>query len=748
MAHSVLHTYVNPQPDDGDPNVSGPDEWNDEHVVVLDLSAIDHGGLSGLGDNDHPQYFLNSNAAALTKVDDTNVTLTLSAGAPTALLTATSITVGWAGTLGLARGGTNADLSGTGGAGQVLRQSSAGGSITVSTIAASDIASGAALTKSDDTNVTLTLGGTPGSALLVAASLTLGWTGTLAQARGGTGSATPFANPTASVGLAAVNGVATTFMRSDAAPALSQSITPTWTGLHTWDTANIRVKGYLALGTVTTAPTNTTQGDFTAVREFITQSVIGSGAPAVTPAVELAVVAATTARIHLQNNTSLFTLSDGFQLAISTRDTYVWNFESGEMHFGTSNTERLNIATNGEVTVNGALNVGLGIRINSAAASGTYIRGNGTAGFFSAILAGDLPGSFSGFANPTATLGLAVVNGSATTAMRSDGAPALSQSIVPTWTGLHTFNASTTSIVTAGNIGIGVTPGNSAYKLEVKPGTDQHLVIQTKLNLTTGPVLFAATDAYAAAGMEFYASEFRFTNGPLTVSPAATFSSTATFNGAATFSAAPTAIAVTGADTQTGVTSTFTVSIQTSYAPSSGTLTNAISLFINTTYAPATGKAISAVYGMFMQLNYGSAGGTVDQSIHIYMQRSYGSTVPTNAYGLLIENLGFAGMTTSTAILIDPQSGSGIPIAIRSLGGEHRFVGKIEVGSDVAPDTGVWITFASGTNPFRFNEVFPTGTTQVVSFNIGSTTKYIAVKTADGTERYIPLYASVTTVTP
>lgn len=44
------------------------------------------------------------------------------------------------------------------------------------------------------------------------------------------------------------------------------------------------------------------------------------------------------------------------------------------------------------------------------------------------------------FANPTATLGLTAVNGSATTGLRSDGAPALSQAIVPTWTGTHTFN--------------------------------------------------------------------------------------------------------------------------------------------------------------------------------------------------------------------------------------------------------------------------------------------------------------------
>lgn len=46
---------------------------------------------------------------------------------------------------------------------------------------------GAALTRTNDTNVTLTLGGAPTTALLEATSLTLGWTGTLAVARGGTG---------------------------------------------------------------------------------------------------------------------------------------------------------------------------------------------------------------------------------------------------------------------------------------------------------------------------------------------------------------------------------------------------------------------------------------------------------------------------------------------------------------------------------------------------------------------------------
>ncbi len=66
------------------------------------------------------------------------------------------------------------------------------------------------------------------------------------------------------------------------------------------------------------------------------------------------------------------------------------------------------------------------------------------------------PGSLSGFANPTASIGLAAVNGSATTATRSDGAPALSQAISPTWTGNHIFApASGDTAFSAGNVGIG-----------------------------------------------------------------------------------------------------------------------------------------------------------------------------------------------------------------------------------------------------------------------------------------------------
>lgn len=95
------------------------------------------------------------------------------------------------------------------------------------TISGSDI-TGAALTKVDDTNVTLTLGGTPTTALLRAASLTLGWTGQLGLSRGGTA-----ANLTASNGglvystssaLAILSGTAT----ANQIPLSGSSAAPTW----------------------------------------------------------------------------------------------------------------------------------------------------------------------------------------------------------------------------------------------------------------------------------------------------------------------------------------------------------------------------------------------------------------------------------------------------------------------------------------------------------------------------------------
>lgn len=89
------------------------------------------------------------------------------------------------GTLPVGNGGTGATtLTG------YVKGSGTAALTASATIPASDISSGAALTEVDDTNVTLTLGGSPTTALLAATSITAGWAGQLAVARGGTGAAT------------------------------------------------------------------------------------------------------------------------------------------------------------------------------------------------------------------------------------------------------------------------------------------------------------------------------------------------------------------------------------------------------------------------------------------------------------------------------------------------------------------------------------------------------------------------------
>lgn len=179
--------------------------------ALTDVFPIDQGAVTYKESLSQVISLFRANGAALTEVNDTNVTMTLAGSPTTALLNATSMTLGWTGQLAETRGGT---AQSTYTLGDTLYSSAANtlsklaGNITAvkqylsqtgtgavsaapawATIAGNDI-TGAALSKTDDTNVTMTLGGTPTTALLRGASMTLGWTGQLSVSRGGTGIAT------------------------------------------------------------------------------------------------------------------------------------------------------------------------------------------------------------------------------------------------------------------------------------------------------------------------------------------------------------------------------------------------------------------------------------------------------------------------------------------------------------------------------------------------------------------------------
>lgn len=234
------------------------------------------------------------------------------------------------------------------------------------------------------------------------------------------------ANPTATVGPTATNGVATTFMRSDAAPAINLTTPFTWTALHSFN-------GGIASSTFTAHGV-----------------LLGEGASAVSPVV-------------MGADTVLRGTASADPVAAA-----VPNCGSG--------TTALNYNTT-------------------------------THAFGCQTLSGAT------LANPTALVGLTAVNGTATSAIRSDGAPALDQSIAPTMTGAWTFTPS--SAVTAITINQNATAGLG--QLITGSGTPVFSRVQTTSASNGAAAAFSLQEATDTAALEMFVAAT--TPAPLTGGP-------------------------------------------------------------------------------------------------------------------------------------------------------------------------------------------------------------------------------------
>lgn len=194
------------------------------------------------------------------------------------------------------------------------------------------------------------------------------------------------ASPTHKVGLTAAGGTSVNVLPIDVTFAIDQAISPTWVGVQTF-------AGSLNYSTVT--------------------SGVSLGAPGMV----------------ISN-------------AGAGTDGKFWDqiISGTQMQFRLTNDADSSAHNWLAVTRSGivATNISFGNAIDNPAYS---FLGTGTATFTGSISAAN----FTGLANPSGNIGLTAVNGSATTAMRSDGHPALDQSIVPTWTGQHTFNGGSTT---------------------------------------------------------------------------------------------------------------------------------------------------------------------------------------------------------------------------------------------------------------------------------------------------------------
>jgi hypothetical protein len=191
--------------------------------------------------------------------------------------------------------------------------------------------------------------------------------------------------PTNKVGLTGAAGASTACVPIDITFAIDQSIIPTWTGAHTFSGGS----------TFSAAPTfSAGLGTITGLAN--TYAVVLDGSAVAGQSYGLEVQAGTNA-------------SDICAL---------FNSQGG--------TARLKILGEGSIVAGAATGGAQGA--GTINAQGLYINGVNV----------NTLGAVGG--NPTASVGLSAVNGSAATFLRSDGAPALSVSIAPTWTGAHTFS--------------------------------------------------------------------------------------------------------------------------------------------------------------------------------------------------------------------------------------------------------------------------------------------------------------------
>lgn len=247
---------------------------------------------------------------------------------------------------------------------------------------------------------------------------------------GGGGGGVTFADPTAKIGIAAVNGAASSAMRSDAAPALDLAISPTWTGSHTYELApNVAGVSMQNAALFTSGTLGVARGG-TGISSFAGPNYIRAAGSTtleeVTPSQVLADIGAAPA----------------------------------------AHTHAASDITSGTLTV---------ARGGTGASTLTgYVKGNGAGAFTASatIPYSDLSGApaiptVPVAANPSASVGLAAVNGVAATFMRSDAAPALSQAIAPVWTGAHTFKNQVVIQADGTNQSLSVTPsaltfGNTA----------------------------------------------------------------------------------------------------------------------------------------------------------------------------------------------------------------------------------------------------------------------------------------------
>ena len=269
--------------------VSGNCAKFDASGNIVDFGGACGGTGSPGGANTQVQYNNSSSFGANANLTWVSPALTIGvAGSATGQLKLTGTTSGTITIQGQSAAGTyNFNLPVSAGSSNDVLTSAGGGA------SAMTWTTPGTLSKVDDTNVTLTLGGTPSTALLKAISLTVGWTGTLAVARGGTGiaSGTSGGIPYFSAGTTITSSGILAANRlvlgggAGAAPATLGSLGTTTTVLHgnaagapTFGAVSLAndVTDSLAISSLATVNANTMLGNWTSGTAAVSANVMPS----------------------------------------------------------------------------------------------------------------------------------------------------------------------------------------------------------------------------------------------------------------------------------------------------------------------------------------------------------------------------------------------------------------------------------------------------------------------------------------
>ena len=229
---------------------------------------------------------------ALTKTDDTNVTLTLGGSPSTALAAATSITVGWSGTLAVSRGGTGGgaasgtlldNISGFSSTGHVVRTGAGTYAFRTATGTSNrlDVTNGSGVSGNPTFDISSSYAGQ--SSITTLGTITTGtWTGTtIAVANGGTGSTTESGART-NLGVAIGSNVQAWDADLDALAALSGTNTIYYrSAANTWSAVTIGSSLSFSSGTLAVASPNGAWASYTPTLSFSGGGALG-GASAIT----------------------------------------------------------------------------------------------------------------------------------------------------------------------------------------------------------------------------------------------------------------------------------------------------------------------------------------------------------------------------------------------------------------------------------------------------------------------------------